>query len=112
MPGLDILIDSNVPTGSGLSSSAALSCSVALATNELAGLGLDRAALAAAARHAENEIAGAPTGPMDQLASMFGVPDSAVLIDCRSIEIRSVPLGLTAAGCSFVVIDTRAAHPA
>lgn len=110
VPGLDIVLDSTVPTGAGLSSSAALSCSIALAVDELAGLGLDRKALAAAARRAENEVVGSPTGPMDQLASLLGEPDAAILIDCRSIDVRPVPFDLDRAGLTLLVIDTHATH--
>ncbi|RJK98467.1 galactokinase [Vallicoccus soli] len=110
VPGLDLVLHSTVPSGAGLSSSAALTCSVALAVDELLGLGLHRSDLAAHARRAENEVAGAPTGPMDQLASVHGAQDHAVLIDCRSVEVTQVALGLEQAGLALVVVDTKASH--
>src|SRR6185312_16381555 len=87
LPGFDLLVDSDVPVGAGLSSSAALECAVAVGLAELGGLsglaGLDRRALAAVGRRAENDMVGAPTGIMDQYASLFGAAGSAVFLDCR-----------------------------
>ena len=59
---------------------------------------------------AENEAVGAPTGIMDQMASTLGEPDAAVFLDCRTLAAELVPLGLTAAELSIVVIDTRVKH--
>ena len=72
VPGACIAIDSDVPAGAGLSSSAALECATALALTELAGLAVDRRELAAIARRAENDFAGVPSGIMDQSASLLG----------------------------------------
>ena len=110
VPGLDLLIDGNVPVGAGLSSSAAVECAVALALDELWRLGLSRPQLAQVGRLAENEFVGAPTGIMDQSASLLGVRDAAVLLDCRSLETRTVPLGFDDAGLAIVVIDTGVTH--
>ncbi|AUG80535.1 galactokinase [Kitasatospora sp. MMS16-BH015] len=110
VPGLDIMVESEVPVGAGLSSSAALCCSVALAVNELAGLGLSPQALVEITRQAENQVAGAPTGPLDQSASLLGVRDAAVLLDCRTLAAEPLPLGLDAAGLTILVLDTRAEH--
>ncbi|TDQ54185.1 galactokinase [Actinorugispora endophytica] len=113
LAGLDVAVDSDVPVGAGLSSSAALECSVALAAAELAGLPTDdegRARLAAACVRAENEVAGAPTGGMDQAASLRCRADHALLLDCRDGSVEHVPLDLAAAGLTLLVIDTRAPH--
>ena len=108
--GVDIAIASDVPVGAGLSSSAAIEGATSTALNELWGLGLDPVALAQAGRRAENEAVGAPTGIMDQMASMLGRPDAAVFLDCRSLETRSIPLGFAEAGLEVLVIDTGVKH--
>ncbi len=113
--GLDVVLDSDVPLGAGLSSSAALECSVAAAAADLYGLGLladddGRARLARAADRAENEIALAPTGGMDQLASLLCQPSHALLLDFQSGERTHVPFDLSGHGLALLVIDTRARH--
>jgi galactokinase len=108
--GVSIEVDSDVPTGAGLSSSAALECSVAGALNALFGLGLSRSELVAVARQAENDFVGAPTGGMDQLASVFGEAGMALLCDMRSVQVEPVPFDLAAAGLTLLVTDTRAPH--
>lgn len=113
--GLDLLVGESVPAGAGLASSAALECAVALAVDALAGLGLagtgaGRLTLAAACRRAENEVIGAPTGGMDQIASLCCTAGHAVLLDCRDQAMRQVPLDLVAAGLALLVIDTGAPH--
>ena len=115
VPGLDVVIDSTVPFGAGLSSSAALECAVAAAVDDLAGLGLlhtrtGRSALAASCVDAENEIAGAPTGGMDQSASLLCDDQQALLLDCRSGATEQVPFDLAAGGHVLLVTDTRAEH--
>jgi galactokinase len=110
VPGVDIYLESTVPVGAGLSSSAAIESSVAFALNEVWQLGLDRQTLAKVGQLAENKAVGAPTGIMDQSASLLGQADAAVFLDCRSLESAVVPLGLAAAGLEFLVIDTGVAH--
>ena len=113
--GLDVLVDSTVPLGAGLSSSAALECAVAAAASDLFALGLlesaeGRARLAARCVEAENTIAGAPTGGMDQSASLLCDERSALLLDCRSGDTRQVPFDLGGEGHVLLVTDTRAEH--
>ena len=110
VPGFDILIDSTVPVGAGLSSSAALESSVAVALNDIWQLGLTPAELAGVGQLAENVAVGAPTGIMDQSASLLGRRDSAVFLDCRSLDAEIVPLGFEAAGLELLVIDTGVSH--
>ena len=108
--GFDAYFESDVPVGSGLSSSAAIECSTALALNELWGTELTRAELARCGQMAENEIVGAPTGIMDQSASLLGERDHAVFLDCRSLEAQPIELGFDANGLELLIIDTRVAH--
>lgn len=110
VPGLDLFIDSDVPVGAGLSSSAAIESAVALALNDVWQLGLERPVLARVGQRAENIAVGAPTGIMDQSASLLGVRDHAVFLDCRSLEAQVVPLGLDEAGLVVLVIDTGVKH--
>jgi galactokinase len=115
VPGLDAVVDGLVPLGAGLSSSAALECAVAVALDDVGGLGLagsdeGRARLASACVRAENDIAGAPTGGMDQAASLRSREGSALLIDCRDFTVRHVPFDLAAAGLELLVLDTRTHH--
>ena len=108
--GLDLLIDGQVPTGAGLSSSAALECATAVALNELLDLGRQPLDLALAAQAAENGFVGMPCGLMDQAVSMLATDAHALLFDCRSLETEQIPLELEQAGLSFLVTDTRAHH--
>jgi galactokinase len=108
--GADVVVDGDVPAGSGLSSSAALECATATALADLGGAGLDRVALAGLARRAENEVVGVPSGVMDQMVSMLGRAGHALFLDTRSLATEQVPLPLEAAGLCLVVIDTRAGH--
>lgn len=108
--GVDLAFASSVPVGAGLSSSAAIEGATAAALTETWGLDLDRVALAQAGRRAENEAVGAPTGIMDQMASMLGRADAAIFLDCRSLDAVVVDLGFDAAGLDLVVIDTRVSH--
>ncbi|WP_141798712.1 galactokinase family protein [Nocardioides sp. SLBN-35] len=116
VPGLDIGLASTVPLGGGLSSSAALECAVATAVAGLLGIPLDadtRRLLAGACRRAETDHVGAPTGGMDQLASMLGAEGHALLVDFADPggpATTPVPLPVTAAGLALLVTDTGVRH--
>jgi galactokinase len=108
--GVDLYITSSVPVGAGLSSSAAIESAVALALDEHWGLGFDRSTLAKVGQLAENRVVGAPTGIMDQSASLLGEADAGVFLDCRSLDADVIPLGFSVDGLSLVVIDTKVEH--
>lgn len=108
--GVDLAFASNVPIGAGLSSSAAIEGATAVALAETWGVDLDRVALAKVGRRAENEAVGAPTGIMDQMASLLGRADAAIFLDCRSLDAQVIELGFADAGLELVVIDTGVKH--
>ena len=108
--GFDVFIDSDVPVGAGLSSSAAIECGVALAFTDLWELGLDRKTLARVGQYSENHAVGAPTGIMDQSASLLGEQDAVVFLDCRTLDTAVVDLALEANGLEVLVVDTRVEH--
>ncbi|OKJ70415.1 galactokinase [Streptomyces sp. CB02460] len=108
--GADIQLTSTVPTGAGLSSSAALEVVTALALNDLFGLGLDAAELAVLAQRAENAFVGVPCGVMDQMASACCTEDHALHLDTRDLGRRQVPFDLAAHGLRLLVVDTRVKH--
>jgi len=130
VPGACIAIDSDLPAGAGLSSSAALECATALALTELAqtqlahiqlahtelsqtelaGLTVPRRELAAIARRAENEFVGVPTGIMDQSASLLSQAGHALLLDCLTLDTSQVPFDPAAAGARLLLVNTRAKH--
>jgi galactokinase len=108
--GLEILIDSEVPTGAGLSSSAALECSVAIALNEILDLDISLADLARVTQRAENEFVGVPCGIMDQSISLMGKSGHALLLDCRDLSTRQIRVDFANAGLKLLIVDTRAHH--
>ena len=108
--GLDIAIYSEVPVGAGLSSSAALECAIAVAVRELWNTGHTGTELARIGARAENDIVGAPTGTMDQLASMLGRKNSAVAIDFHSHHTQQVPLTVGDYNLSLVIVDSGQRH--
>ena len=90
--GANLLVHGEVPLGSGLSSSAAIEVSTGLALLDISGVEIDRLELAKICQKAENEFVGARTGLMDQFIACFGKADHAVMLDCRLLESRALPL--------------------
>jgi galactokinase len=108
--GVELHVDSDVPIGAGLSSSAALGCSVALALRDLYGLSLSLQDLARLAQRAENDFVGVPTGIMDQTASMRCQAGHALFLDTRTLEVRQVPFDLEPSGFRLLVVNTGVKH--
>ncbi|MFJ4804228.1 galactokinase [Streptomyces murinus] len=108
--GADIHLSSTVPTGAGLSSSAALEVVIALALCDLYGLDLARWQLARLCQRAENVYVGAPTGIMDQTAAACCGPGHALFLDTRDLSQRQIPFDLAAEGLRLLVVDTQVKH--
>ncbi|MFF5472885.1 galactokinase [Streptomyces achromogenes] len=108
--GADVHLASTVPTGAGLSSSAALEVVIALALNDLYGLGLKGWRLARLCQRAENVYVGAPTGIMDQTASACCETGHALFLDTRDLSQRQIPFDLAAEGLRLLVVDTQVKH--
>jgi galactokinase len=108
--GVDVMIDGHVPLGAGLSSSAALECSVATALNDLFSLGFDLETLARLTQKAENQYVGVPCGIMDQSVSLMAKTGSALLLDCRDLTSRDVVFDVASSGLELLIIDTQAHH--
>lgn len=116
VPGADVVIAGAVPTGAGLSSSAALECATALALLHTAGIGIDTpnapslSRIARWAQRAENEFAGAPTGVLDQTASLRCTGEHALFYDVRTQDAEQIPFNVRESGLELLVIDTQVKH--
>ncbi|GAA1735223.1 galactokinase [Luedemannella helvata] len=110
VPGARLTVASDVPVGSGLSSSAALECATLGALLDLAGSELPLDDWPALAQRAENVYVGMPCGIMDQAASSLCRADHALFLDCRSLETEQVPFTIADEGLAVLVVDTRAPH--
>ncbi|MEU4237818.1 galactokinase [Actinoplanes sp. NPDC026619] len=110
VPGARIAIDSEVPVGSGLSSSAALESSVLTALIDLGDLDIPLERRPALAQRAENVYVGAPTGILDQSASIRCQEGRALFLDCRTYEVDQIPFDLAAEGLAILVINSNAPH--
>jgi len=106
--GADLLINSDVPSGAGLSSSAALEISVGLALSEISASPIEKVQLALAGQAAEHEFVGAKVGIMDQYISALGRKNHALLIDCRSLEAEQIPFA--AQDSVIVICDSKVKH--
>ncbi len=107
VPGFDLWIQSAVPVGSGLSSSAALEVSVLRALRDLAGFPLDDVTLALAGQRAENDLVGAPVGIMDQMAASLADVGVALFLDTRSLASERIPIP---AAAELLVVDSSVRH--
>ena len=108
--GIDIMIDGHVPLGAGLSSSAALECSVATALNHLFSFGYSLEELARLTQKAENDYVGVPCGIMDQSVSLMAHAGSALLLDCRDLSTKNIAFDVASSGLELLIIDTQAHH--
>jgi len=108
--GFDLAMDSRVPSGAGLSSSAAVECVTTLAVSTLSGLTLPPLEIARLAQQAENDFVGVPCGPMDQTASAAARNGSVLLFDTRAGTVEHIPFDPAADGLTVLVIDTKVAH--
>ncbi|GGQ41462.1 galactokinase [Couchioplanes azureus] len=110
VPPARLALASDVPVGAGVSSSAALESAVLTALADLGGLDLPPARRPALAQRAENGYVGAPTGIMDQSASLRCEAGRALFLDCRSLEIEQIPFDLAAEGLAVLVVDSNTPH--
>lgn len=108
--GIDLYVESTVPVGAGLSSSHALEVAVLIALDEVFGLGLDDRAKVLLTQRAENDFVGAPTGIVDQAASIMTEAGHALFLDCRDLSTRQIPFDLETEALKLLVIDTRVSH--
>ena len=108
LPGADMCVVSDVPIGGGLSSSAALEVSTAMALLSMVDHSLDRVALARLGRRAENEFVGMNCGIMDQFVAVHAERGKGLLLDCRTLEYKLVPL--PAGEAAIVVCNTMVKH--
>ncbi len=110
VPGVDVVIDSDIPMGAGLGSSAAVEVGLALAVAELAGVVVSHDELARFCQAGEQAVAGAPTGLMDQLAVLDSAARHALFLDCRSLARELVPLATLGTSATLLVVDTTVVH--
>lgn len=106
LSGMNIVLQGNVPVGAGLSSSAALEVATALFVTGVNQLTIDRVELVKIAQKAENDFVGVNCGIMDQFASMMGVEDHALFLDCRTLDYQLVAAPFKQLGYAVVVINS------
>lgn len=110
VPPVRVHVDSTVPVGAGLSSSAAIVCAVATALDDALGLGLTADELLAVTRATENDVVGAPTGGLDQLASLRSREGHALLCDFEDLSSELIRFDPAAEGLAVLCVDTRSPH--
>ena len=106
--GFDCTIESNLPLGSGLSSSAAMECGLAYGLNELFDLGLSKLAMVELSQRAEHTYVGTQCGIMDQFASVMSKEGHVILLDCRSLEYQYIPIHI--APYKLIMLNTKVSH--
>jgi galactokinase len=106
MPSFDAVLCSNIPQGAGLSSSAAFEVAVGTLLKEMSNLEISLKETALLAQRAENDFVGVKCGIMDQFVSALGEPDSALMVDCRSLDCKVVPLNISDNQVSIVVTNS------
>jgi galactokinase len=108
--GANLLFDSDLPSGAGLSSSAALLCATSIALLGLVGVEVEPAEVAKLAQRAENQYVGAPVGLMDQTASMCCTAGHALAFDIRSGALDQIPFDPSTSDLTLLVVDVKAPH--
>jgi len=108
LSGFDCSIVSNLPTGSGLSSSAALECGLAFGLNELFDLGLSKMEMVKLSQIAEHTYVGTQCGIMDQFASVMSEEGHVLLLDCRSLEYEPIPISFHP--YKLILLNTKVSH--
>ncbi|CAM4362054.1 galactokinase [Zobellia roscoffensis] len=106
--GFDCIVESNLPTGSGLSSSAALECGLAFGLNEMFDLGLSKIEVVQLSQTAEHTYVGTQCGIMDQFASVMSEAGNVILLDCRSLEYKHIPIDLNP--YKIILLNTKVSH--
>jgi galactokinase len=108
LTGLDVAFGGNLPVGAGVSSSAALECGMATVWNEVLQAGKNKTELAQLAQRSSHTFVGIPCGIMDQFASLHGIVEHAILLDCRDLSYQKVPV--TIEGCEWVLLNSKVSH--
>ena len=106
--GFDCVVESNLPTGSGLSSSAALECGLAFGLNEIFDLGLSKIEMVQLSQTAEHTYVGTQCGIMDQFASVMSEAGNVILLDCRSLDYDHIPIDLNP--YKIILLNTKVSH--
>lgn len=108
LEGFDCVLESDIPIGSGVSSSAALECGLAFGLNELFNLGLSKMTIVQLSQRAEHNYVGTKCGIMDQFASVMSKKDHVILLDCQSLEYEYVPVSI--APYKILLLNTNVSH--
>jgi len=106
--GFDCTIESDLPLGSGLSSSAAMECGLAYGLNELFDLGLPKITLVELSQRAEHSYVGTQCGIMDQFASVMSKEGNVILLDCQSLEYQHIPIDIKP--YKIIMLNTKVSH--